>query len=429
MVDRTNKSHIVFVSHAFEDGDYVIQILNLLRGMGLNDTQFFCTRSLASGLPECLRTKKSSGYELHIIYVLSNYFYKSPEYMYITRIAWMLRGKETSILLPEGDFEKMTCSEDCETPYINLHDGEALEYQLDSLYDEITDEFGITKMPNHIWKENRDSFIYNVRLIADQNYKNSKLSFHNSELQLEFLDHSIGRTLFRMSYEDYVYHLICKYGIVPFPYFKNAYSEEIDNRNARTEECLYIHHIDEDKTANLSSAEYVRYKSYAPYDYQMPWRLVYCNIIEHMILHMKIMEKELSKAREERNISEKLGLGGFVLLLTQINCMFDYKYNGKSIPSEYDGYREKKFAEECEGFWIKVFLQTIEYFEERFLNENKEFDEWYGQGTQYINYIIGEINWIYNNNHVILNNTVEKYVAWDWSEYLSVIRAKGTGRT
>ena len=81
------------------------------------------------------------------------------------------------------------------------------------------------------------------------------------------------------------------------------------------------------------------------------------------------------------------------------------------------------------GFWIKVFLQTIEYFEERFLNENKEFDEWYGQGTQYINYIIGEINWIYNNNHVILNNTVEKYVAWDWSEYLSVIRAKGTGRT
>ena len=102
---------------------------------------------------------------------------------------------------------------------------------------------------------------------------------------------------------------------------------------------LTIHHIDEDKTANLSSAEYVRYKSYAPYDYQMPWRLVYCNIIEHMILHMKIMEKELSKAREERNISEKLGLGGFVLLLTQINCMFDYKYNGKSIPSEYDGYR------------------------------------------------------------------------------------------
>lgn len=37
MEDELRKTHKIFVWHAFEDGDYVIQIVNLMREMGLEN--------------------------------------------------------------------------------------------------------------------------------------------------------------------------------------------------------------------------------------------------------------------------------------------------------------------------------------------------------------------------------------------------------
>ena len=201
--------------------------------------------------------------------------------------------------------------------------------------------------------------------MVEETCEKQKLSYPVVELQSNAMDFAINQelvsfennnrviqTIFQMSYEDYVYFLIRKYGMVKYPYFKEVYSGKIDSRNARIENCLYIHHIDEDKAAFLSSDKGHRS---AFGEYQLPWRLVYCNVVEHMILHMKIVEKELSRARVERKNRKMLGFGGFVLLATSINCMLDFKYNGRSIPADYDGIRERKFAEECNSFWVNFF--------------------------------------------------------------------------
>ena len=180
--------------------------------------------------------------------------------------------------------------------------------------------------------------------------------------------------LFGMSYEDYADSLIRKYGTVQEPYFTDTYLEEKNSNIVRVSEGLYIHHIDEDKTANLSSAEYIKTKSNASYEYQMPWRLVYCNVVEHLILHMKIVENELSKQREERNQNELIGLGGFMLLVKQIDQ--DYKFSGKVLPSDYKDC-EIKYAEEFEAYWVNVYLQTLGYFLDH-IERMDEFWFWYG---------------------------------------------------
>lgn len=88
-----------------------------------------------------------------------------------------------------------------------------------------------------------------------------------------------------MNYDDLCNYLKEKYGCVKYPYFCTEKMRSRNQRNMRTKEGLYCHHIDEDKGDNLSNPDFaIKY----PKEYQQPDRLVYCNILEHLILHVKI---------------------------------------------------------------------------------------------------------------------------------------------
>ena len=54
---------------------------------------------------------------------------------------------------------------------------------------------------------------------------------------------------------------------------------------SRTKEGLYCHHMDEDKGFCLSEVSSALPQ---PFESQKKERLVYCNILEHLILHIKI---------------------------------------------------------------------------------------------------------------------------------------------
>lgn len=122
-----------------------------------------------------------------------------------------------------------------------------------------------------------------------------------------------------LSYSDLVEYLIQKYGAVNGDYFVNESCTTKNKKISRTKEGLQIHHIDEDKAISLSQDTYAKTH---PFSYQKAERLVYCNILEHLLLHIKIVEK----SREEGiNRNELAGIGGAVCMLCpQIN---DY-YNG-----------------------------------------------------------------------------------------------------
>ena len=58
----------------------------------------------------------------------------------------------------------------------------------------------------------------------------------------------------------------------------------------RASEGLYCHHISEDKFQNLSDLRFISEFKYS-YNYQKKENLVYCDLIEHLILHA-IITKE-----------------------------------------------------------------------------------------------------------------------------------------
>lgn len=133
-------------------------------------------------------------------------------------------------------------------------------------------------------------------------------------------------SLMQMTYSQIVEKLLSKYGKVPYDYFVSEDCKTKNRKNSRTSEGLFCHHIDEDKAILLANDKYAIKN---PFDYQKADRLVYCNFLEHLLLHVKIVE-EPRNANANKN--ELPGIGGAVnFLVKQIN---DF-YNGTIYTQEY----------------------------------------------------------------------------------------------
>ena len=104
-----------------------------------------------------------------------------------------------------------------------------------------------------------------------------------------------------MKYSELVEYLLKKYGPAKYDYFCTESCKSKNHKVSRTNEGLYCHHIDEDKAIMLSNDSYAIKN---PYEYQKAERLVYCNVLEHLILHIKIVEEPRNKDANELEIQE-----------------------------------------------------------------------------------------------------------------------------
>lgn len=106
--------------------------------------------------------------------------------------------------------------------------------------------------------------------------------------------------LLQMSYQQLVDYYLKKYGPVPKNYFTKNLTKTVGI--TRGKEGLFIHHIDEDKMILLSNkieqhpvvqGGFLTEKQIKMIynDFQQADRLVYCDLLEHLLLHVKIMEE------------------------------------------------------------------------------------------------------------------------------------------
>lgn len=129
------------------------------------------------------------------------------------------------------------------------------------------------------------------------------------------------------NYKELLLDLKKKYGIPSGPYFTNSVSYNPRQSIKRSKEGLFIHHDKEDTVIMLSSPEQNKKHNY-PFEWHNPEYLTYCNMLEHLMLHILIT------TRDEGVINEKLyqetGSGGIVNFIapqinTYISGAYDYK--------------------------------------------------------------------------------------------------------
>lgn len=111
------------------------------------------------------------------------------------------------------------------------------------------------------------------------------------------------KNLLSLSYEDAVESLLQKYGPVIDDYFREKsynrfFNGEIKSitkgKFTKTSEGLYCHHVFENKYYNLTNKDFCKEQN-APYEVHKKENLVYCDLIEHFILHILITKETNGK--------------------------------------------------------------------------------------------------------------------------------------
>jgi len=160
----------------------------------------------------------------------------------------------------------------------------------------------------------------------------------------------------QMTYEELQHYLIQKYGGAVCDYFVTPECNSKSKKISRTKEGLYCHHIDEDKGANLGNPMQAKLQ---PFEWQRKERLVYCNVLEHLILHVKIaILRQKQELEMPNDISNFFTTGGIFLICEEINDM--YKKDGTSVAWKKKCYEEIKDNYEDYITLVKTILTYID---------------------------------------------------------------------
>lgn len=104
------------------------------------------------------------------------------------------------------------------------------------------------------------------------------------------------------TYLEYCDYLQKKYGIGLDDYMTKSYNKK--SKCLRTKEGLFAHHKKEDTMALLSKKEIAMM---CPFEWQLKENIVYCDFLEHLLLHVLIC-----KYPGDKKITNLVGIGGVV---------------------------------------------------------------------------------------------------------------------
>lgn len=105
--------------------------------------------------------------------------------------------------------------------------------------------------------------------------------------------------MLKSTYAEVVSYLKEKYGEAKYNYFSNESMKSKNAKISRTKEGLVCHHIREIEIMQLSEPKIAQMYDYK---YQLAENLVYCNYIEHLILHILIHKENPQNSRSGINI-------------------------------------------------------------------------------------------------------------------------------
>lgn len=170
----------------------------------------------------------------------------------------------------------------------------------------------------------------------------------------------------KMSYDELCKYLIKKYGIVAGDYFLKENCISQNQKIKRGKEGLYIHHYYGKKYIMLCNTKWASKHSF---EYQKGENLVYCNIFEHLLLHIKITLNYI-KGNDRIYDGEFPGIGGVVNHIGP--AIYAKFYKGESL---VENISEEEFNSIMESFFDRV-----EYESESFTRYAAEAA--YGRGCE-----------------------------------------------
>lgn len=159
-----------------------------------------------------------------------------------------------------------------------------------------------------------------------------------------------------LSYNELTEYLLEKYGAAKADYFCTPQCRSRNNAVSRTKEGLFCHHIDEDRGGNLSKSHSALIQ---PFEWQRKERLVYCNYLEHLLLHIKIaVLRQKAPLATPIDIINFFTTGGIYMVCQEMNDLYDQK--GSSVAWRQRCYEEIRDNWEDYISLLKLLLYYID---------------------------------------------------------------------
>lgn len=168
--DSSVKPVKIFISHSSRDLAFVQPLVELFEHIGLNTETMFCSSVPGYNVPLDYNIfdymkEQFYNYDLRVIFVLSENYYRSPACLNEMGAAWVLQHRYTSVLLPGFDFSGSKGVLDQMRILIALNSEKMeLKARLNELRDTLIRELGLGRSTAHqnIWERHRDQFIDQV---------------------------------------------------------------------------------------------------------------------------------------------------------------------------------------------------------------------------------------------------------------------------
>lgn len=185
-----------------------------------------------------------------------------------------------------------------------------------------------------------------------------------------------------LNYLEYCDYLQKKYGIGLCNFMTKSYNRNL--KVTRTNEGLLAHHKFEDHAINLSNKEFAINN---PFEWQLARNIVYCDYLEHLLLHILICENP----SVNQNELEVVGIGGIInYIVPELNDVYSgwitsqqWRRNcHEKIKNNKDVYIEllKRFKHSCKNYPFYTDDSLLTSYNEKYglwtKKQNKQvFDE------------------------------------------------------
>jgi len=162
-----------------------------------------------------------------------------------------------------------------------------------------------------------------------------------------------------LTYTEYCNYLQLKYGVGRSAYFYPSFQP--NPKCKRTKDGLFAHHKKEDQMILLSTSEIAEQ---FPFEWQEPDEIVYCDYLEHLLLHILIC-----KYPNPIDSAIEVGLGGIInFLVPELNDIYS-GWRPKNVPRNQWQYNCINLIEKDKAVYLAILQDFIDFE----IQNNKNF--------------------------------------------------------
>lgn len=158
----------IFISHSSEDVEIVSEFVDLLADMGFTEDELFCSSIPDYGIPlsEDIYDYLAGlfrNYNIYVVFMLSQNYYKSPACLNEMGAAWVLKSDYVSILLPGFNYQEIKGAVNPRKIGLKLDDDdELLKKRLGELINNLAERTN-KNIAEMRWERKRNKFIEDIK--------------------------------------------------------------------------------------------------------------------------------------------------------------------------------------------------------------------------------------------------------------------------